>query len=282
MIKQSFNLQALQAAMSKQAGWGDDFVNWGKGVGRSIRSGIQSTGNAIRSGVHAVGDGIRGTGNFIANAADRTAGAVLAAPSAMWSGYGALFRGKGVGGALRQAGNTAQRAWSQGFGSVLAGNDPARQYAINRVKGMYGDAATLGLSHIIPGTPQKRQQPGQPAKPATTQQPAQQSTAQTLANSNAITGGGFNGNTAPKPVNRYAELVKKNPILQDTPQERAQRDAQMRAARANGTQFMTADQQKMHQFGNKALTGAAGENAAPETYQPKTQWTLPAFNPIPR
>lgn len=281
MIKQSFNLQALQVAMSKQAGWGDDFVNWGKGVGRSIRSGIQSAGNAIRSGVHAVGDGIRGTGNFIANAADRTAGAVLAAPAAYASGVTALASGKGIGGAIRSAGNTAQRAWSQGLGSAVAGSNPVAQTAMNRAKSKFGDIATLGLSHVIPGTPQKRQ----PAKPATTQQPAQQSAAQTLANSNAITGGGFNGNTAPKPVNRYAELVKKNPILQDTPQERAQRDAQMRAARANGTQFMTAGQQAVHQFGNsQALTGGGGTNVmpAPSNYQPKTQWTLPAFNPIPR
>lgn len=279
MIKQSFNLQALQVSMSKQAGWGDDFVNWGKGVGRSIRSGIQSVGNAIRSGVHAVGDGIRSTGNFITNANDRVAGAVMAAPAAYANGVNALASGKGIGGAIRSAGNTAQRAWTQGLGSAVAGSNPVAQAAVNRAKSTFGDIATLGLSHVIPGTPQKRQ----PAKPATPQQPAQQqSTAQTLANSNAITGGGFNGNTAPKPVNRYAELVKKNPILQDTPQERAQRDAQMRAARANGTQFMTADQQKMHQFGNKALTGAAGANVAPETYQPKTQWTLPAFNPIPR
>lgn len=279
MIKQSFNLQALQVSMSKQAGWGDDFVNWGKGVGRSIRSGIQSVGNAIRSGVHAVGDGIRSTGNFITNANDRVAGAVMAAPAAYALGVNALASGKGIGGAIRSAGNTAQRAWTQGLGSAVAGSNPVAQAAVNRAKRTFGDIATLGLSHVIPGTPQKRQ----PAKPATPQQPAQQqSTAQTLTNSNAITGGGFNGNTAPKPVNRYAELVKKNPILQDTPQERAQRDAQMRAARANGTQFMTADQQKMHQFGNKALTGAAGANVAPETYQPKTQWTLPAFNPIPR
>lgn len=269
--------------MYKQAGWGDDFINWGKSVGRGIRSGLQSAGTAVVNGVHAVGDGIRSAGNFVANANDRAAGIALGAPSAIWSGYGALARGEGVGKAIRTAGNTLQRAWTQGLGSAVAGSNPVAQAAANKAKSMYGDVATLGLSHIIPGTPQRRQ----PVKPATTPQPAQQpaqqqSAAQTLSNSQAITGGGFNGNPAPKPVNRYAELVKKNPILQDTPQERAQRDAQMRAARANGTQFMTADQQKMHQFGNKALTGAAGANVAPGTYQPKTQWNLPAFNPIPR
>ena len=184
MIKQSYNLQALQVAMYKQAGWGDDIVNWGKKAVGKVGAGLQSAGQVINKVKTAIGHGV-----------DRVAGVATALPSAVGAGTGALFRGQGLGGAVRAAGNNFQNSVTKGITAAnpVAGKIGDAVGKVGLAEGNIMQGAGKALQRWAGGGQQAPAPAGQPApKPAQTPAAPASNTppAPTPAPKGALTAGG--------------------------------------------------------------------------------------------